>query len=365
MLAAKAQAADARALTGAQATDAHGAADARGVDARALTGAQAVDAHGVDARAAAKSQAPGTEIVGSQEPPRHEIYDTDERYPERLRVLTRPPGCLYVQGKPEVLGMRSLAIVGARKATPYGLSCARHFARIAAARSIVVISGGAIGCDQAAHKAALEVGGLTVVVLGCGADVVYPARAGGLFSQVIDEGGAIVAEAPWGAPPSRWGFRRRNRLIAGIACATLIVEAGLPSGTFSTADATLAQGKEVLAVPGSIFARESKGANRLISQGALPIVDDESFVDALTQIFGNLSDCALPFAPTTASPRSTTADESQSQALVALAQQPLRAEELLGICGDGITEVIRCLTSLELAGLVTRLRDGRYALGQQ
>jgi DNA processing protein len=205
------------------------------------------------------------------------------------------------------------------------------------------------------------VGGATIVVLGCGADVVYPARGRELFAQILVEGGAIVSEAPWGSPPSRWGFRRRNRLIAGIAQATLIVEAGLPSGTFSTADATLAQGKEVLSVPGSIFAQESKGANRLISQGAVPIVDDESFRDALEQIFGP------PFRPLELRPEPASGlspgarDDMQARALSALAQQPLRAEELLGICGKDVIEVIRYLTSLELAGFVTRLRDGRYA----
>jgi DNA processing protein len=232
---------------------------------------------------------------------------------------------------------------------------------MAALRGITVVSGGAIGCDQAAHTGALEAGGATIVVLGCGADVVYPARAKNLFTQIVAQGGAVISEAPWGSPPSRWGFRRRNRLIAGIARATLIVEAGLPSGTFSTADSTLAQGKEVLAVPGSIFARESKGANRLISQGAVPIVDDESFEDALIQLFG----LPLIVRPTVLSAADAApSDEGstvQNQVLGALTQTPLRAEGLLGICGEDVVEVIRYLSSLELAGLVTRLRDGRYA----
>jgi DNA processing protein len=206
----------------------------------------------------------------------------------------------------------------------------------------------------------LDVGGITVVVLGCGADVVYPARAGDLFSQVVAQNGVIVSEAPWGSPPSRWGFRRRNRLIAGIAQATLIVEAGLPSGTFSTADATLAQGKEVLAVPGSIFAQESKGANRLISQGALPIVDDESFVEALIQLFG-FPKALSPVVSSANSSAPVTDGGIQSRVLDALSQEPLRAEGLLGICGKDVVEVIRYLSSLELSGVVIRLRDGRYA----
>jgi DNA processing protein len=291
---------------------------------------------------------------------RQELERQHPQYPEGLYQVEQPPERLYLRGASETLAVPGLAIVGARKATPYGLNCARRFARLAAARGIAVVSGGAIGCDQAAHRGALEVGGKTIVVLGCGADVVYPQRGKTLFEEVLAEGGAIVSEAPWGAPPSRWGFRRRNRLIAGIARATLIVEAGLPSGTFSTADATLAQGKEVLAVPGSIFAQESRGANHLILHGALPIIDDESFEDALNQVFGSPTVIGTQLSAGFAT-GNRARNGVQAKTLVALAQQPLRAEELLGICGDEVVEVVRCLSALELAGLVTRLRDGRYA----
>ena len=294
----------------------------------------------------------------------------DPRYPEGLLQLQEVPECLRVMGSVEALGLPSLAIVGARKATPYGLNCAKRFARIASMRGIAIVSGGAIGCDQAAHKGALEVGGRTIVVLGCGADVVYPTRAQDLFTQILEEKGALVSEAPWGSPPSRWGFLKRNRIIAAIAQATLIVEAGLPSGTFSTADATLAQGKEVLAVPGSIFAKESSGANRLIVQGAIPIVDDESFCDALSQLFGVPelfpaigTDAGAAFmAGGTLNQKAVNAvGGTQARVLETLAQEPLRAEALRGICGNDVVEVIRYLSSLELAGLVERLRDGRYA----
>jgi DNA processing protein len=292
---------------------------------------------------------------------RVELSCADERYPWGLEGVEQSPERVFVIGECDLLTVPALAIVGARKATPYGLSCAKHFARLAALRGITVVSGGAIGCDQAAHRGALEVGGRTIVVLGCGADVVYPARARGLFEQVLAGGGALFSEAPWGAPPTRWGFRRRNRLIAGLAQATLIVEAGLPSGTFSTADATLAQGKEVLAVPGSIFATESKGSNRLIAQGAIPIVDDESFEDALTQIFGSPWSAPVTHRPDAEAAPQVEADEVQDKVLSLMAQAPLHAEELLGACGTDVIEVIRYLSSLELRGFVVKMRDGRYA----
>jgi DNA processing protein len=290
---------------------------------------------------------------------------SDARFPEGLDLVEPPSERLFVLGDIDILSMPALAIVGARKATPYGLSCATRFAKLAAAQGLVIVSGGALGCDQAAHTGALAVGGRTVVVLGCGADVVYPANGKDLFERVLATGGAIISEAPWGSHPSRWGFRRRNRVIAGLGRATLIVEAGMPSGTFSTADATLSQGKEVLAIPGSIFAKESKGANHLIAEGAIPIVDDNSFCEALTRILGmSILPLGCQSAPKAQSSTQATG-AVQQQVLVALSQEPLRAERLVGICGEDVIEVIRYLSALELAGFVSRLRDGRFASAYQ
>jgi DNA processing protein len=277
-------------------------------------------------------------------------------FPDGFYQVERPPKRIHILGDPSVLTQPALAVVGARKATPYGLKAARHFARLAALHGLVIVSGGAIGCDQAAHQGALEGGGKTVVVLGCGADIIYPTQARDLFSQILTQGGAIISEAPWGTQPSRWAFRHRNRLIAGLAQATLITEAGVPSGTFSTADATLAQGKDVLAIPGSIFTQESKGANRLIVQGAYPVVDDQSFEDALISVFaGSLTSLSLQSSP-------PAVPDYKDPVLRALSQQATTPENLVGTYGESVIEVIRYLSSLELNGKVVRLRDGRYAL---
>ncbi len=208
-------------------------------------------------------------------------------YPEAFMHIPDPPSKLYVIGNVKAL-REGLAIVGSRKATPYGRGCARRFARRAAKRGIVIVSGGARGCDAEAHKGALAEGGETVVFMGGGCDKVYPAENWRLFQDVVDAGGALASEHPWDAAPLPFMFRLRNRLIAGLAKATLIVEAGMPSGTFSTADEALSANKEVLAVPGSIECSQSKGANRLIYQGAVPIVDDDTFDDQLFSIFGQL-----------------------------------------------------------------------------
>lgn len=213
------------------------------------------------------------------------LDQSDDRFPEALRMIPEPPQALYVVGEVSAL-QEGLAIVGARKATPYGRGCARRFAGRAAERGVVIISGGARGCDAEAHRAALAEGAPTVAFLGGGCDRIYPKENRALFQEIVEKGGALVSEHEWTTPPLPFMFRARNRLIAGLAKATLIVEAGLPSGTFTTADEALAANKDVLVVPGSIDSRQSRGANRLICQGATPIVDDETFDDQLFALFG-------------------------------------------------------------------------------
>lgn len=227
----------------------------------------------------------GTESLSG---PRFVIKKGDAAFPPLLDRVAQPPRELFVVGCPDALLDPALAVVGARKATPYGKGCARRFARLASLRGICIVSGGARGCDAEAHRAALAAGGRTVAFLGGGCDRVYPPENLPLFQQIVDAGGAVVSEREWGFPPVPYAFRARNRLIAGISQATLIVEAGLPSGTFSTADEALAVGAEVLAVPGSITSASSRGANRLIAQGATPVVDDDSFLDALFSVYGCL-----------------------------------------------------------------------------
>lgn len=280
-------------------------------------------------------------------------------YPTILEDIEKPPLRLYVYGNKDAI-KPGLAIVGARKATPYGLACAHRFASIAAKRGIPVISGGAIGCDQAAHKGALEVGGTTIAVLGSGADVAYPKRAKGLFEQIISNGGAVISELEWGASPQKWAFVKRNRIIAGLSRAILIVEAGLPSGTFSTADFALSANRDVLVVPGSIFSRESKGSNTLIAQGAMPIIDDTSFSEALNSIF--------PMSSTDADHSSTNAtdmdmiDNMQMRVLDMLAAAPMTVDQVIESIGSDTLVAMRKISALETKGMVVRYPDGRFGI---
>lgn len=215
---------------------------------------------------------------------RYVIDSKSSEYPEQLRELECPPKTLYVLGNPASL-QSSISIVGARKATPYGKTCAERFAGLAARMNITVVSGGAYGCDSAAHTGALKQGGVSVAVLGGGCNRIYPARHKDLFQQLIDSGGALVSEQEWDFNPLPYTFRLRNRIIAALSRATLIVEAGMPSGTFSTADDALSLGREVMVVPGAITAPNSKGSNHLMFQGAVPIIDDNSFLQLMHSLY--------------------------------------------------------------------------------
>lgn len=175
----------------------------------------------MSARAVAAREA-GTACIAG---PRFEIARGDPEYPAALEALSKPPETLYLIGDIQAL-QEGLAVVGARNATPYGRSAARLLAGCAARMGICVISGGARGCDSYAHEAAIEAGGRTVAFLGGGCDVVYPSCNKGLFNRIVESGGAVVSEHPWSFPPKPYTFRARNRLIASLARATLVVEAG-------------------------------------------------------------------------------------------------------------------------------------------
>lgn len=296
--------------------------------------------------------------------PRSVVRHGEAGYPDALMNTADAPACLYVIGDVDALH-DGLAIVGARKATPYGTALAHDFAQCAAYHGIPVISGGALGCDSSAHQGALEGQGVTVVVLGGGCDQVYPERNFDLFQKIIDSGGAVISEQLWDFPPLRHTFRLRNRIIAGLARATLIVEAGLPSGTFSTADEALAAGREVMAVPGPVTSSTSRGANRLIYQGATPIVDEETFEDELVSLFG----CLRIEDKRADKNAHTNRRSSTDDLLAALLADPMMVEQMLSLpwkgapsrqSGEKLTWLMMKLASYERDGVIARFPDGRY-----
>lgn len=292
------------------------------------------------------------------------IGQYDSEFPDELREIPNPPEKLFVVGDPAAL-KPGLAVIGARKSTPYGRTCAKRFALMAAEKGIPIISGGARGCDSEAHRAALEVGGSTVVFLGGGCDRIYPAEHAGLFQRIIDGGGAIVSEHPWEFAPLPYTFRARNRLIAGLARTVLIVEAGLPSGTFSTADEAIDADREVWAVPGAITSPTSQGANRLIFQGAMPIVDDQVFEDALFRVFGALKWSEDPDG-NGVQDYEMLGDACAQEIVAAVRAAPQTMDELYGMAqrlyGDDFrSQLSIALIEAEAQGLIARQADGRWA----
>lgn len=233
---------------------------------------------------------------------RQVISIDDPLYPELLKEIPDPPEQLYVIGSLEGF-KQGLAISGPRKPTSYGVSWAGLMAQSASLNGASIVTGGARGIDTASIRGVAslyaEFETLTkavingeyrkpkpqYVVLGGGCDVVYPSKNFDLFQKVIDQGGAIISEYEWEIEPQAWQFRARNRIIAGMCKALLIPEAGLPSGTFITADRALDYGREVWAIPGPIDSPQSKGTNKLIAEGATCIYDDNSFADAIHSVF--------------------------------------------------------------------------------
>ena len=201
----------------------------------------------------------------------------DENYPEKLKYIYGNPQRLYVLGNEKLLNEKSIAIIGCREATMYGLENAYKFAYELAKRGICIISGFARGIDTYAHKGAVAVKGKTIAVLGCGLDIVYPSENIELYKQIIVNNGAIITEYPIGIKPEKHHFPTRNRIISGLSDGVLVVEAKKRSGTMITVEHALEQGKNVYAIPGNITSDNSYGTNELIKEGAIPVTNIEDF----------------------------------------------------------------------------------------
>ena len=265
-------------------------------------------------------------------------------YPPLLAELFDAPRILFVRGSPEALRRPSVAIVGARSCSPYGREVARSLASDLAAAGLVVVSGLARGIDGEAHRGALDVEGTTVAVLGCGVDRDYP-RAHAELACRIAETGAVVSEYPEGTEPAAWRFPARNRIIAGLSLATVVVEARERSGALISADFALELGREVFAVPGEITSSLSDGTNGLIRQGAAPLLSAEDVFAALGIE-----------APTATAPDLSPVGE---ELLRLVADAPRSVDELVRASGRSSAEVAAALVELELAGVVASA-DGVY-----
>jgi DNA processing protein len=284
---------------------------------------------------------------------RWELRRGEEGFPHMAEDCPGIGDVIYGMGNRHLLEGPCLSVVGTRKATPYGLSVAKMAGEVAAGLGITVVSGGARGCDYAAGRAALDAGGRTIVCAGCGADMLYPSSSADLFEDARSSRGAVIALEGWGSRPRRWCFPKRNQLIACLSRSVLVAEAGMPSGTFSTATYAAELGRNVYAVPGSIFSKQSRGANRLIESGAAIIADEVALQVRIALDYGQL---ALQAQDAT-----TTDAEAHDPLLEALRASPARTEDLAATLGVDALTMVRTLASYESRGLVVRMADGRYS----
>lgn len=296
----------------------------------------------------------------------------DPAYPPLLAEIYDPPLALFCRGALHQADQHAVAIVGTRRPTAYGLRMAGQLARDLAGRGVTVVSGLAEGIDAAAHAGALEAGGRTIAVLGCGVDVVYPAANAGLMHE-INRRGAVLSSFPMGTKPSAGQFPYRNRIISGLALGVLVVEAPPGSGSLITARNAAEQGREVFALPGHVGERNSLGPHSLIREGAKLV---ETVDDILTELDVPVTArpvaMASPAVPVQAAAASTPqrpsappappgVSEPERDVLSALNPEGSFVDEIALVCRIPISEALGTLTLLELKGLVRQLSGKRFA----
>ena len=294
-------------------------------------------------------------------PDRHVLTLADPDYPPLLRRLEDAPPLLFVEGDLNALWRAQIAMVGSRNASQGGIAIARDFARHFARLGIVVTSGLAEGIDGAAHAACLDAGGATIAVCGTGLDRVYPERHRELARRIIAQG-ALVSDFPIGTPPLPEHFPRRNRIIAGLALGTLVVEASLKSGSLITARLAAECGRDVFAIPGSIHEPRARGCHQLIRNGATLVTDAGDIIEALQPIGHELGDALRARLATQSAqaPLVVAPDAANQRLLDAIGFAPTDFDSLVTATGLTAGTISSMLTSLELDGHVADLGGGRY-----
>lgn len=278
----------------------------------------------------------------------------DPEYPAHLLEIASPPVVLYCLGTVERSDRQAVALVGTRLPTPYGQAVARDLATALAVHGVSVVSGLARGIDSIAHRAALDAGGRTLAVLGSGLDQIYPSEHRGLAVEIAAQG-AVLTEFHPGTRPEAQNFPARNRIVAGLARAVVVVEAGEASGALITADLAAEQGRDVFAVPGSIYSRASRGANRLLLSGAAPLTSAEDVLEALQ--------VATPVALADEPP--SLANDLEGQLAGMLTEDPRHADELVAGSRRSASEVMAALAMLELQGRAVHVGGMHYVRGRR
>jgi DNA processing protein len=279
----------------------------------------------------------------------------DADYPPNLRQVYNPPPLLYVRGSLESKDEWAVAVVGTRRASVYGKEAARMLGQGLAQAGVTVVSGLARGIDTVAHRSCLETGGRTIAVLGCGLDIVYPPENGRLAAEIMEKG-ALVSEYALGTRPEARNFPPRNRIISGLALGTVVVEGDVRSGALITADFAVEQGRDVFAVPGSIFARGCRGTNDLIQQGAKMV---RNVADVLEEL--NLTMVSEQAQVRAVIPE----NETEALLLQYLSAEPVHVDSLGRAVDLPIAQVSSTLALMELKGMVRQVGGMSYVLARE
>ncbi|MFZ3151956.1 MAG: DNA-processing protein DprA [Anaerolineaceae bacterium] len=277
----------------------------------------------------------------------------DPNYPRYLKEINQPPPVLYYRGSIEPQDELAIAIVGTRNVTSYGRQLTKDTAAYLAGNGVTIVSGLARGVDAIAHQAALDIGGRTLAVLGCGVDVIYPPEHRKLAEKIIRQG-ALISDYFPGTQPEGANFPPRNRIISGLSRGTVVIEAGERSGALITAKFSVEQGREVFAVPGSVLSPMSRGTNNLLASGAIPMTNPAIVLDSL-QLASRVS------LPTAERP---PVEPEEERLLRALGQETMHVDDLCARLDLSIEKVNALMTMLELKGLVTRVRGMEYSVTQ-
>lgn len=276
-------------------------------------------------------------------------------YPKLLQSINDSPPTLYVRGTLASEDEWAMAVVGTRQATAYGKECACLIVGGLARNGITIVSGLAYGIDTEAHQTALDTGGRTIAVLGCGVDIIYPADNKKLGQAIIEQG-ALVSEYPLGTNPESGNFPRRNRIISGLSLGVLFVEGTIQSGARITTDYALEQGREVFAVPGSILRQSGSGSNYLIQNGAKLVTGVNDILEEL-----NLTMAAQHVEARAVIPE----NEVEAKLLKQLSLDPIHVDDLGQMTGLDAWEIASTLTLMELKGQVRQVGGMNYVLARE
>lgn len=284
----------------------------------------------------------------------HLLTIEDDDYPPLLAHAPNAPPLLYVRGTLSSTDDWAIAVVGTRSPTTYGKEATHQIVTELARNGVTIVSGLASGIDSVAHKAALEADGRTIAVLGCGVDIIYPDRNRALAEQIIEHG-ALISDYPIGTRPLGANFPPRNRIISGLSRGTLVTEAGEKSGALITVEFALEQGRDVFAVPGSIFSQKSKGVHALLRNGAVLASGAQDILEELNMTAVSMQQEVAAVLPE---------DPTEATLLLHLSKEPQHVDALCRASGMAAPQVAATLAMLELKGYVRQVGTMEFVLAR-